>query len=1134
MNRLIFTLLSLFLGITLQAQSSVQLVSETAGSIQVQVNVEGYQSISVETTEGPAQIISLEEGTPILKAGAPDLAKLTFSLAIEDQANTALVVDAGDYTDIPNVTVAPSKGNLYRNVDPASVPFAQDAGIYEVDAFYPGNLAALRNPYVFRDFRGQTVVVYPLQYNPVSKVLRVYHNIQVTVKTVPGTPVNPLPAADRRVTQSHELLYQKRFLNYGSVEDRYPEVGELGNMLIISHGDYLPLLEDYVRWKREKGIITELVDVADIGNDEASIAAYVADYYQNEGLTYLLLVGDENTVATAQTSSNNACDHCYGYLEGTDHYAEIFVGRFNAETADQVQTMVDRTLEYEKDPYLDNPDWFGTALGNGSAEGPGDEGEYDYEHLNNIKSELLDYTYHSVWEFYDGSQADVSPTPGTVYEDGDGNPSNTAIAAAINEGLTIYNFTGHGGHSGLASGNFNVNTVYNVLDNTGMYPFMIAVACCVGDFQNDFGAGDCLGDSWIRAAHSVTGEPTGGIGGLFSSILQSWSPPMEGQDEMMKLLTENGATATRHTIGGIAIHGIGSMIDGYGGGGDAMADTWNIFGDPSVQLWTDTPVSMTVSHVPVVNVGASQLTVTCDVEDALIGLYYQGDVLGSGVVSGGTVTIDFDPVLIPEAITVTATAHNRLPYQGEVLVEVVQGPYVGLEEVIIQDPTGDNDNQADYGEEIELDVKLENLGPVTAPSVVATLSTVDPNVNILSDVSLYGDMASAEEILMQNAFLFTVADDVDDQYVVPFDLVVESGSDVWSFPISITLQAPVLDTEEEPVTTEVIGNANGRWDSGETMELDILSLNTGYAASLEATGTLSCASPYITITDPEVNLGTIEALVGMVPANYEIIIANDVPTMTTVVFEYLVEAGNYAATRSFEVVINQIVEDFESNDFSMFDWSPDGELPWFTTDVEVYVGEVSSQSGGISDNQSTTMMMEIDVLEAGEVSFARKVSSEQGWDFLRFYIDGNLMGEWSGELDWAEETYSISTGAHVLVWTYEKDQIFSAGEDAAWVDEIILPLIEQEDPSATFARRGNDNILVWPNPATDVLFVQSNNPAYQIKGWRLLNVQGQPMAEQTVTLGLQHELDVSALTPGIYYLQVFTEQGPVIQKIVVL
>jgi hypothetical protein len=76
---------------------------------------------------------------------------------------------------------------------------------------------------------------------------------------------------------------------------------------------------------------------------------------------------------------------------------------------------------------------------------------------------------------------------------------------------------------------------------------------------------------------------------------------------------------------------------------------------------------------------------------------------------------------------------------------------------------------------------------------------------------------------------------------------------------------------------------------------------------------------------------------------------------------------------------------------------------------------------------------------AGTVSFARKVSSEREYDFLRFYIDGVKRGEWSGEEDWGVVSFPLTSGVHTLEWSYEKDGSVSNGQDAAWVDSLVIP-----------------------------------------------------------------------------------------------
>ena len=78
---------------------------------------------------------------------------------------------------------------------------------------------------------------------------------------------------------------------------------------------------------------------------------------------------------------------------------------------------------------------------------------------------------------------------------------------------------------------------------------------------------------------------------------------------------------------------------------------------------------------------------------------------------------------------------------------------------------------------------------------------------------------------------------------------------------------------------------------------------------------------------------------------------------------------------------------------------------------------------------------------AGTAAFQVRVSSEPGFDLLRFYVDGVKRGEWSGTTNTAWQPFStpIAAGVHTLVWSYEKDISAALGQDAAWLDGVTLP-----------------------------------------------------------------------------------------------
>ncbi|MDX9907109.1 MAG: C25 family peptidase propeptide domain-containing protein, partial [Bacteroidales bacterium] len=143
------------------------LISSGIDQSVITFKTDGFYSTTVNTPQGPAFVISLDEATPLLLQGAPDLPKLTASVIIPDLAEMQIEVLSAQYQDFENIFVAPGKGNLTRDIDPSTVPY-NFGPEYSTNAFFPGNLAGTREPYIIRDYRGQTVIAYPFQYNAVT------------------------------------------------------------------------------------------------------------------------------------------------------------------------------------------------------------------------------------------------------------------------------------------------------------------------------------------------------------------------------------------------------------------------------------------------------------------------------------------------------------------------------------------------------------------------------------------------------------------------------------------------------------------------------------------------------------------------------------------------------------------------------------------------------------------------------------------------------------------------------------------------------------------------------------------------------------------------------------------------------
>jgi hypothetical protein len=638
-----------------------KLIHSSTHETVIEFSLEGFHINDVSGTPiANSKSITVPRGGRMSQAGNPDISKLTAPIIIPDMANMQVQIVETEFFDIENIEIAPSRGDFSRGIDPSTVPFTYGQ-VYQQNQWFPGNLADISNPHIFRDFRGAVVMAYPFQYNPVQKKLRVYNKIVVQVVESQATQqiVNPFNRTKSisSIVQDFHYMYLDRYINY--FPNKYTAPLERGNILVICHDAFIPDMMPYVNWKNQIGFPTEIVGVSTIGNNTTAIKNYLTSYYNTNGLAFLLLVGDHTEVVTYNYGSANYSDNWYGDILGNDSYLEVIVGRFSATTSAHVQTQVQRTLEYERAEGMANG-WLSTGIGVAHNEGPGHHGEYDHQHIDFIRDTLLNYHYTTVHREY----TSVS---------GVTNTTASQISSRINTGAGIINYCNHGSETGWSVANYN-NSHVNALTNVKKLPFIWSVACVNGQFTRS--GGDCFAEAWLKAT-DASGEPTGAIAVYMSTINQPWVPPMDAQDEFNRMLTENIAGATRRSFGAISTSGTMFMLDLGPSNSQRLetARTWTIFGDPSIMVRTDDPLSMNVSHLHYVANGTDNLLVNCNIEGAFVTLTINYEIIGTGVISGGSANINFAPLMVGDTVLVTVTAFNTIPYEGTVLVELPTIPW---------------------------------------------------------------------------------------------------------------------------------------------------------------------------------------------------------------------------------------------------------------------------------------------------------------------------------------------------------------------------------------------------------------------------------------------------------------------------
>ncbi|WP_299452085.1 C10 family peptidase [uncultured Microscilla sp.] len=213
--------------------------------------------------------------------------------------------------------------------------------------------------------------------------------------------------------------------------------------------------------------------------------------------------------------------------------------------------------------------------------------------------------------------------------------------------------------------------------------------------------------------------------------------------------------------------------------------------------------------------------------------------------------------------------------------------------------------------------------------------------------------------------------------------------------------------------------------------------------------------------------------------------------------------------------------DFETTDFSQEAFSFSGTNNDFKWEVTQVATGYAAKSQTITHNEKVSMSITKTFGENGAVFFDRKVSSEGNYDFLEFYVDGQLQEKWSGNVDWSRVNFSVAAGEHTLTWTYNKDYSVSSGDDAAWVDNIELVGVNNgSDQRLTAPTTVTTLKQNFPNPAqysTQIGFELAEAGKVKVD---VLNLSGKVVTtvlNQALEAGAHRvQLNTTGLQKGIY------------------
>ena len=873
--------------------SGMTLTRETSSGVDINFSINLLTLEDINIDGQPMKVPRLPEIFLPNNEGAPDLPGASKFIMIPQGARVELKILSSRSETISNVEIAPAPRIPWDNED-GPLYYKKNDEIYSKNGFYPEKPVIVSKPTKIRGVDVVMLGITPFQYNPVTKELTIYRDLKVQLTFVGGNGRfgedrlrsrwwDPI-IQDAIFNSSYlpQIDYSKRTLNSEEVGCEYLIIRPTGS-------DFAQWADSIKAFRTLQGILTKIVTITEVGgNNATTVENYINNAYNTWTIapTAVLMLGDYGTSTTNNLIApiyNNYCasDNILADVTG-NHMPDIIFARMTANNATELQTMVTKFINYERTPPT-NPNFYAhpiTALGWQTTRWfqicSETVGGYWKNHLGKFPVRInaiysgnpssdpwstATNTSTVLGVFGPTGLNYIPATPGGLGGWSGGNA--TMVNNAINSGAFILQHRDHGGVTGWGEPAYS-NSNINGLTNTDLV-FVNSINCLTGKYNN---SSECFTEKFHR--YTYNGQNSGALG-LIAASEVSYSFVNDTyvwgmMDNMWpNFLPTYGTTPPSR-----------GMLPGFGNAAGKIflqASSWpyntsnkevtyhlfHLHGDAFMQLYSQVPQNLTVSHNPVVYTGATSFAVTANA-GSFIALTLNGEILGTAVGTGSPVNITIPGTqLPPNYIHVTVTKENYYRYNADVQVIPPSGPYVICENVTISDPSpgGNGNGLMDYGETNKLNLTVKNVGVTQANGVNVKVSTTDQYITMTDSLENYGNIPAGQTKLVNQGFTYNVAANIPDGHIVPFTVTATgTGEITWESYFSLEAHAPIMGYDSYTIT-DSLGNNNGRLDPGETVTLYAKITNTGSSNAAGVSGILSSGDTYITVNVDSMYYGNI-------------------------------------------------------------------------------------------------------------------------------------------------------------------------------------------------------------------------------------------------------------------------------------
>ena len=822
-----------------QLNGNLQKIAVTTGNQSItlnyslsEINIESYNN-----EHGSFYRMSIPGHTSTTLPGKPELPVYSRLISIPEDAKYSIKI-----SEVISTRINPSgkkiRGILYpaqegqtKGIQQDQTRFKMDKAEYSSRELISSDTVKIENLGKVRKNNLANLLIFPVRYNPRSNVVEVITSMKVEITyTSSGESESKsyLPSSS-----SFENTLDKGVINFnpGNVVPGYSEQPQ--RLIIVTDSGFRKQLEPFIKWKTQKGykldILYKGANLA--GNTYTQIKDAIKNIYTSSSVVnpppeYLLIIGDVTRIPYYGTGgTGNITDMYYGeFDDGGDYIPEMFIGRIPVTDTVELRSVVNKIIQYEKFEYADTNKFYTRAIataGYDAAYANTMNGQLKYLVDNYLSSKDKINEYH----FY-------YPKSYTAKD---------SIINLISKGISFINYTGHGDASGwLHINNGKPNPVYGIKASDfpvskNMYPFIISNACktsqfnlsssfgnklVVGSDKGAIGFIGCSNDSywdedfyWAVGVGPISANPTyltSGLGAFDRLFHTNGEPPSDRYYTMGQI----------NYAGNLSVSASTSQRKKY------YWETYNLVGDPTMIPIIGKPDHFNVILPDTLPNGIKSYSFNVDPFSYVAVSHFDTLWDASFASITGSVSLDM-PGIRNDSCLIVITGQNKFPVIKTIYFSDINNEYINLTSSNISDTAGNNNNKADYGESIFLNLNLSNLGLAEASELYVKISSTSDWVTITKDSAYIGSMPSLSEKALLNDLSLIISANVPDLELIPITLTIKDTKIEKKYSIDIIAHSPELQILSCVIDDKEAGNGDFIADPGETIKLIFKVRNQG-------------------------------------------------------------------------------------------------------------------------------------------------------------------------------------------------------------------------------------------------------------------------------------------------------------------